>query len=1035
MKYENDGTGTRQTQASIKVQSPTGVEKIGQLVFDYNSANERLDIVSVRVLKPDGKIVMTGADAVQDLSAPIALQAPMYSDARQKHVTVSNLSAGDTLEYDVLVTTFQPLTPGQFWNSWKFINDVPSLDEEVQLSVPKGRALKMKSPPDVTPVSHTEGDRQIYVWKTTTEHAAELPVPDVGSRFNPTALLMGPKQIPTRDASFTTFENWNQVGSWYAQLERERRIPTPELKAQADEITKDAKTDLAKAQALYLYVTRNIRYVSLSFGVGRYQPHFAAEVLANKYGDCKDKATLLDALFAAEGLHGSTALINSKMEIDPDVPAPSQFDHAITLVAVNGKDLWLDSTAQVAPFEYLLPQLRNKDALVVLSAQQSELRKTPEKLPFPKYYRLEVDGTLSNKKIDVHLSFESRGDLEVLSRAALVALPAAQLTQIMAAGAKQANPDNDTAFTELKSGDPFDTTNPFRVELHVSGNTKKLSNAESSSLSAPIFSDSEIEGFLKPVLPEMPLLPHEKLVLPGPEQFVLKIKMAVPDEKNLPTFQPAHIAKDFAEFDAQGSSDGQVLSVETTLNIKSSEIPADRVTEYGLFRNDVVAKLVHFVKLIKPPASTSNVSNASAPVSPSDEEEARQLYASGLKAYNAGNYHSAAELLETATARDPNNSSAFNDLGRAYLAMNRLPQAETALHKAIQANPEDPYAYNNLGLALMRQNKFDEAIPAFQKQLELNPDDHYAHPNLAGLYLQTKEYEKAAAEFEIASKAAPDNALLLSSLAHAYAEARQPEKAMKALDRALELSPGPAMQNNVAYELGEMNLHLDRAEELIKSAIATTSAETNTVDLSNLSSTDTARMCELAAYWDTLGWIKFHESDLPQAEKYVAAAWGLCEFPAIGDHLGQIYEKQGRKSEAIAQYETTLGKLRADPETRARLAALLPPKTDLDARIKAESQRRGQEFGIKFKNTDRIEDNGEVWLLIKPDLHLQAIRFIAGSDALKKTGPTVQALNFPNTFPDSTPITLLRRAWITCSNYTHECRLGLISADSATARE
>ena len=118
---------------------------------------------------------------------------------------------------------------------------------------------------------------------------------------------------------------------------------------------------------------------------------------------------------------------------------------------------------------------------------------------------------------------------------------------------------------------------------------------------------------------------------------------------------------------------------------------------------------------------------------------------------------------------------------------------------------------------------------------------------------------------------------------------------MKALDRALELSPVPPMQNTVAYEMAEMNIRLDRAEALVQSAIASVSAKTNATDLSALSISDTRRMCDLAAYWDTLGWIKFQEGDMRQAEKFVAASWGLCEFTAIGDHLGQIYERKAAK--------------------------------------------------------------------------------------------------------------------------------------------
>ena len=66
--------------------------------------------------------------------------------------------------------------------------------------------------------------------------------------------------------------------------------------AKAEELTRGKKSDLEKLQAIYDYVAKNFRYVSLSFGLGRYQPHSASEVLANQYGDCKDKHTLLAAL-------------------------------------------------------------------------------------------------------------------------------------------------------------------------------------------------------------------------------------------------------------------------------------------------------------------------------------------------------------------------------------------------------------------------------------------------------------------------------------------------------------------------------------------------------------------------------------------------------------------------------------------------------------------------------------------------------------------------------------------------------------------
>jgi TonB family protein len=1037
MRYENDGTGTLEIKARIKVQSGACIERAGQLVFNYNSANERLDIVRIQVTKPDGRTVNSGPDAVQDLSAPVALQAPMYSDARQKHVTVAGLSVGDTVEYDTINTTVKPLTPGQFWQTWKFADDAPSLDEQVELNVPRNRLLKMKSPPEVPPVAHAEGDREIYVWKTTTDHAAETPLPGFENTngFDPTALLRGVQPLPSRTVSFSTFENWTEVGLWYSQLEHDRRVPSAEVNAQAEEIAKDATSDLAKAQALYEWVARNIRYVSLSFGVGRYQPHYAAEVLTNRYGDCKDKATLLDALLDAEGIHSSTALINSKFDVDPDVPAPSQFDHAISFVSIGGKDIWLDSTAQVAPFQYLLPQLRGKDALIVLSEHRAELRRTPVDLQFSKYYRLDVDGRVTERNFDLQLAFESRGDLEVVARSTVLSLPIGQLAQAMTMGAKKSSPDSDVSFTDLKAGDPFDTRKPFRVEVHVSAELPETSTTSTAASSKS--SSSDVKNALKLFLPEPPSSPGP-LSLYGPKEMEFKVKLDMPEATGLPKIQAAHVTTDFAQFDASASVEGHVVSIDLDLNIRASEISAAQVSQYTHFRDDVLEKLNNFIKSVKnskpaavPATSATSPPSSAEPSSPSDEEEARQLYASGVKAMKAGNYHSAVELLETSTARDPHNSSAFNDLGRAYMSLNELPQAVVALRKATEVNPEDPYAFNNLGLALLRERKFDEATKAFKKQLEINPQDRFVHPNLGRLYLQTNEYEKAVAELEIAVLAAPKDATINENLGHAYAKANQPEKAVKALERAVELSPVPSMQNDVAYELAEMNVHLDRAETLVESAIATLSAQSNTTDLSALSNADTSRMCSLAAYWDTLGWIKFQAGDMPQAEKFISAAWGLCEFAAIGDHLGQIYEKEGRKTDAIVQYEITLGKPYAMPEARARLAALLPSGADLDVKITDAKMKRAAAEGIKFNNSRKIDDNGELWLLLKPGPAVTALQFIRASDALKGADTDIRALHFPDTFPDSTQVTLLRQASLTCSDNTHECKIGLIPADLA----
>src|SRR5262249_16877698 len=158
----------------------------------------------------------------------------------------------------------------------------------------------------------------------------------------------------TRDAApavrMTTFPDWNAVARWYGSLERQQKQPTADIRRKAAELTAGRSGDLEKIEALYEYVAADFRDVSLSFGAGRDQTHAAGDVLHNEYGDCKDKHTLLASLIESIGLRASAALVNTRADIDPDFPSPSQFNHVITRVSTAAGDVWLDTTTEVAPF-------------------------------------------------------------------------------------------------------------------------------------------------------------------------------------------------------------------------------------------------------------------------------------------------------------------------------------------------------------------------------------------------------------------------------------------------------------------------------------------------------------------------------------------------------------------------------------------------------------------------------------------------------------------------------------------------------------
>src|ERR1700689_4135009 len=320
--FENDGTYSGETSARVRVQSQAGVQQSGVLNFPYASATSTMDIAYVRVIKPDNRVVETPGENVLDMPTEVTRQAPFYSDLKEKQVAVKGLEVGDTIEYQYRTAVNKPLDPGQFWFAFNFFQQGISLEEELEVSVPRGRYVMVKSP-KVQPTTAERGAYRIYSWKTANLKSAaekkEEKSADSDEAGHPSVQI-------------TTFHDWSDVGQWFRSLAAPRAVPTPPIQAKADELTRNAKTDSEKIQAIYDYVSTKFRYIGISLGIGRYQPHAAEDVLSNDYGDCKDKHTLFAALLAAENIKAYPALISSTMKIDPEVPSPLQFDHVITAI-------------------------------------------------------------------------------------------------------------------------------------------------------------------------------------------------------------------------------------------------------------------------------------------------------------------------------------------------------------------------------------------------------------------------------------------------------------------------------------------------------------------------------------------------------------------------------------------------------------------------------------------------------------------------------------------------------------------------------
>src|SRR5207253_6464497 len=123
---------------------------------------------------------------------------------------------------------------------------------------------------------------------------------------------------------------WAEVGHWYAQLTAGRRSGSPEIRRKALELTEHQPAILDRVKTLANFIQRAIRYIAIEIGIGGYQPHAASSIFASRYGDCKDKSTLLTAMLREIGVESYYVLVHSSRGVVmPQFPSMLNFDHVI----------------------------------------------------------------------------------------------------------------------------------------------------------------------------------------------------------------------------------------------------------------------------------------------------------------------------------------------------------------------------------------------------------------------------------------------------------------------------------------------------------------------------------------------------------------------------------------------------------------------------------------------------------------------------------------------------------------------------------
>jgi hypothetical protein len=173
--------------------------------------------------------------------------------------------------------------------------------------------------------------------------------------------------------------SWESMGKWIALLNSGKDVLTPQLKSKVNEIVSALETTEEKTKAIYEYMQKNTRYVSIQLGIGGFMPFEALTVEKYGYGDCKALSNFMGAMLKEAGIKSNYALIyggESKRKVYEEFPK-SYFNHAILAVPTEKDTIWLECTSQTNPFGYLGNFTSDRHALLI-TEDGGKLVRTPK---------------------------------------------------------------------------------------------------------------------------------------------------------------------------------------------------------------------------------------------------------------------------------------------------------------------------------------------------------------------------------------------------------------------------------------------------------------------------------------------------------------------------------------------------------------------------------------------------------------------------------------------------------------------------------
>jgi len=337
VSISDKGAIKRKVQYAEKILTKAGAENAGLKV--QITSTRKVKNLKGWLIKPTGKKIKLEKKSIVEVDLDHA--AGYYDDDRSLVAGFRDVCPGDVVVYEYEINEKDPWTG--YYQAFVFQVSEPVVWAQFELKIPNGWLLHT-STQYMEPIKLTELDNR-YIW--TANHLTYRPVEPYMPAWSRLIRRVSVGCYDPKPGRAHSHADWQSVAQWVNRLHLGACASDDKIRGQVDQVCSGLSTPAEKLQAIAAFVRDEIRYVAVEIGAGRLQPRAASATFFNKYGDCKDKATLMRSMLAAVGIQSEAVLALVGRPVDPEYPSPFQFNHVIIGIDLETVPNWPASPESV----------------------------------------------------------------------------------------------------------------------------------------------------------------------------------------------------------------------------------------------------------------------------------------------------------------------------------------------------------------------------------------------------------------------------------------------------------------------------------------------------------------------------------------------------------------------------------------------------------------------------------------------------------------------------------------------------------------